>query len=720
MIQYFFALLTLFCLTIPVAHAQPTETFIETLRIGRGDILYLAWHPDGERFLVDTVNGAWLYRVTDEGRITDDFHIPQAQNARFSSDGRWIAGVDERNQITLWDAHTYQPRTPLTGGDSPIRELEWQPNSALLASLDASGQMRVWDGISGRLIWQQDNGAIRLAWSIDGTYLLTGHLGSNLNVWKADGAWVFAVSPDNGGLNSSLFQWRDDTRFLQYEVGEVPRGVEWDITTGDRSADLNVGYQMSYSPDGSKRVAGGISRSIIYDADTNEILLRINRPLPSAIGWNPTSTRLLLAHGTNATQDMMSYVDTQDGVIQPVETVNFYRFAIQGFYWNPDGQHILIVDQANQIYLNHTRQITSHTHVGAVMAWHDDGQTIAIADTNAGAGIWDAQTGDIRLRNLYTQFPATQLAWQPDGDLLATSAGDGWESRNNQVYIWDTQLSPNSDDLLLNVIPHVTMLTGFAWSPDGETLATLERTRFIRLWQPANPSLNYNFDLYQNRIAPFIDYTSLNTGLAWSKDGERLSIAYTGSGNHGSVYLLDVEGWLTGADGGLSYAPNTTNLSSTFVWTPDNRFISARWLSRLDGTISLQGEGINDDGAVLTGLSAHIRKAIFSPDATMIIGFDLDNHAIIWDVETQAPIHQFDNAYDAVWSPDNAQLAILGGDGFMRIMDVESGETVHQFPRHSRLITSASYQTLPVAWSSDSARIAIIDRGVLFIYDRAG
>ena len=76
----------------PTTSAQEDNTggFHEILRLGRGSIHNVEWHPTEPLILVDTARGAWLYDDT----LADVGYLPDIRLARFSSDGKYIAGVN--------------------------------------------------------------------------------------------------------------------------------------------------------------------------------------------------------------------------------------------------------------------------------------------------------------------------------------------------------------------------------------------------------------------------------------------------------------------------------------------------------------------------------------------------------------------------------------------------------------------------------------------------
>lgn len=691
--------------------------FSETLRIGRGAILHAEWHPDGERVLVDTIGGAWLY-LFQNARLVDDVHLEQARIARFSPDGHLIAGGSELNNITLWDASTYAVLATLSGHDAYVRSLAWRPNDHLLASLDHNGRILMWDADNGQQIFQfQLDGADQITWSPDGTYLAAADFESGIiNAWSIRGDLVFTSIPQYPGQYSPAIVWRTDTQLLQRDFGETSRGILWDIPTGSGTEFSPVGYASAYSPDGSKLAAVGGRGVAVVDAATGETLFSIDGPQALVVSWSPGGE--VVVFGDWIARAQVTVVDSITGMIRYTRE---YDFPIKGVYWHPDGEQFLVVDQANQIYLSGYGAASNiaHTEIGVVAAWRGDGWVIAAGDTNYGARLWDANTGEVLIPRMKSGHPVTRLSWQPGGYLLATAGGDVWQGVNDNVYIWDTSTTANSAIDNLNIIPHVNPVAAFAWSPDGSTLASLERAQYIRLWRPDDPGTIHVIDTRAIRLEPAIDYTRLYSLLGWNLNGDLIYVSSSSSGNWGGVRLFDVNA------GTFVLGDTPPNFASTWTWTPDNRFIWAKWGQYGNvppvQDISVGGERITDNEQVpliLTGLTAQVAKGIFSPDASQLIGFDTDNNAIIWDVDTQARLVELANVYDAVWSPSGLMIAVYGSEGVIRVIDSQSGEILHIFERHWQEPGRSWEDRLQIIWSPDSSRIALLDQGILFIYDR--
>lgn len=105
------------------------------------------------------------------------------------------------------------------------------------------------------------------------------------------------------------------------------------------------------------------------------------------------------------------------------------------------------------------------------LAVHPDGHRLALRSfTERVIEVWDRRTGD-RLA-AHTNPSPLEVAWAPDGSVLAHSANDG------MIRL----VRDDADDRNLVLRGHTDGVTGLAFAPDGERLASSTWANELRIW----------------------------------------------------------------------------------------------------------------------------------------------------------------------------------------------------------------------------------------------
>ncbi len=165
----------------------------------------------------------------------------------------------------------------------------------------------------------------------------------------------------------------------------------------------------------------------------------------------------------------------------------------------------------------------------------------------------------------------TQLAWSPDGKLLASSASSAFSADGQSdfsIRLW------NADGKLIRMLNgHSAAILSLQWSPDGRLLASGSADQTVRLWRP------------DGTLEGVLQADAGNVwALAWSPDGTTLAA--------GSIRLfLNPTVQLWKVDGTLITTMNTKYSGGKFynlAWSPDGQLLLggatdyALW--RRDGT----------------------------------------------------------------------------------------------------------------------------------------
>lgn len=721
--------LWLFLLTFVVffspAVVQDKPAFTEKLRIGRGAVLDAEWHPNGQLILVDTIIGAWLY----DAWLTDVAHLPDARLGTFSPDGSLIAGIDAHNDLTLWEAAPpFAQVASLPGHNRTVSAVEWSPDGTRLASLDRDGVLLIWEAATRQVLHRlQMDGADEIAWSRGGSYLAATN-GNTVQVWDRKGELTFSSQTEYNPVIALI--WRNETQllYLLYESGGFDIQL-WDVKTQKMIFEHGVGtaYDPNYNSDGSLLALSSTGLWIV-DANTGELKVSLDLyPFgkdTDVTAWSPDDT--YVAFGERSWEGFDSggiwVMDIRTGEI--VSEFSGHNRDITGIYWNPDGTRLLTVDKSQELLLWDTQKYDNrysiasslvHTDIGRTAAWDYNGTLLAVGDTYFGLRIWDAATGEERISRMPMPRPATKVVWQPGGRLVASASGDGWNSADDNIYIWDGA-QDNDYSVPITTIPHTSAIADMAWSPDGIMLASAEINHTIRLW---NSVQRNNVRSFSTLLSDYLGVYVQDVG--WSPTGNLIVFKYfSGAGGPSGTGLLNPTDD-TIREGGLR------NWVSDWIWTSQSGFMwagSSETESCDDTPAPNEITLLRKDNATaeaqklcLTGLVQAAREIRFSPDAKMLAvyvhtDYDVGGQAIVWDLRTGKERQEFEHVSQLNWSSDSVYLIIKNADDTVKIIEISTGKQVASFD------VGFDFNVAQVVWSPDSQQFALLDQGVMFIYER--
>jgi RNA polymerase sigma factor (sigma-70 family) len=278
-----------------------------------------------------------------------------------------------------------------------------------------------------------------------------------------------------------------------------------------------------------------------------------------------------------------------------------------------------------------------------------DGKTL-LSNCYYGVGgvcLWELATGKL-LRQFPGNYEYKRVALSPDGSTLALAAGEA-------IRLLDVR----SGKELRRLRGHREGAYGFAFSPDGKTLASGGFDNTIRFWDPASGK----------EEAPLATEHARVTLLAFSPDGKTLA---SGDYLNSAIDLWDVRSRKR-----LRRLERASAVGS-FVFSPDGATLAA---GGRDGTIPLW--------AVRTGkLVRELRReqrlvlaVAFSPDGKTLASGDLDPkgeaHAVcLWDVAGGKALREIKGDFGPVgsvaFSADGK--TVICADLTIRLWDAATGQ----------------------------------------------
>jgi dipeptidyl aminopeptidase/acylaminoacyl peptidase len=262
------------------------------------------------------------------------------------------------------------------------------------------------------------------------------------------------------------------------------------------------------------------------------------------------------------------------------------------------------------------------------------------------------------------------IAFSPDDKLIAVGGGN-YDPRGIGVEIWDAAtleqkyVLENFDEPVLDL----------AFSPDGVLLATKDNNPWgccysVKLWNVKTRELLAELPVMQD-FADLKDFAVYD--ITFTPDGTLLAVIHS----DGKIELVDVAsqkivGKMTGI-GGLGDA--VTGLGYGVAISPDGNLLAASGTENTDaGKGDLRLWNLPNDQLVfrLVNHDVKVEGVAFNFDGTILISSNLLGCARLWDVRTGESLRVLDEAYvtNFTFSPDGTLLATKGQDKLIRIWGV--------------------------------------------------
>ena len=584
-----------------------TGRMVTVMRRHAGPILGVVFAPDGKRIVTigeDRTARLWSEQGVHIAGLTA--HTGTILGAVFSSDNATLATHSDDHSAILWGAQSGKEIAVLAGHTDAVLGLSFSADSRRLVTASADTTARVWHSrgdLLVELIGHTDH--VRMArFSSDGARVLTVSDDSTARLWNSgSGNVVATLEGHTAKVRIGRFS-PDGARVLT--VGDDNTARLWDASLSNAIPTLkghSAPIRMArFSPDGSR---------IVTASDDKTARL-----------WNASSTDYNL-------------VSTLSGHIGPVSSIVFSgEGAGRMITLAEDDPTLRLWDSQTGALLHAPR------HAGPVLAatFSRDGARMISAGADDTLRVWEVATG-VELTDKVCQGMHSRV------DFAALAPGGAFAliaSRSNNRAV----LVPAGCGYDIDLVGHSGPVTGAAFSPDGDLVATISTDNTVKLW-----STRYGNDI-----------DTLDTGsgavhsVNFSRDGARLVIA---TARDAWVYNLDIDegnkpvvfATLQGHSAAVLHANFSSNGARIVTASSDNT--AKLWAIATPGYELI---------ATLHGHSAAVSFADFSPDGSLVVTAGRDSRAKVYPTTLEA---FFKKACEALRShqEDFGEVAIVCGGG---------------------------------------------------------
>ena len=667
-----------------------------TVRLGKGYIKALQFAPDGNRFVVATSIGIWVY-----------------------------------------DAHTGEEIALYTGHSRPVSALAFSPDGVVLASGDESGEVRLWRAGTGQLLsvlqpGRGDNKVMALVFTEDGTKLIGAGLWE-IQVWELGTEVSQPIVTRLEGLLGPLSSRRSysptvfspDGRFLASQVWDsvsetITRKIYvWDVATGSLLSKLvhagwleailtwfgfykSSGYApgdidtLAFSPDSKTLATVGSDTIRLWDMRQAKPRATSKWELEGglALAFSPESQFLAsglwngevhLWHTTpeERQEERNSFVQ-----YSPKLTLKGHKGVVSKLLFSPDGRTLITgsVDglikawdtaSGNQRFTceaqsEHTwrASFTEKSGVFTTVTWPGNPRP------GLCQRLWDVKTGEqLALHFLDAILPA---AISPDATTFVSHRRFDYTRLEGNWEVWDSSNAKRAWAILLghpNTENPFDVL--FTFAPDGKILASAGKDNSIYLWEfPERSQLPAGHGL--SSIVHNLDFRSILEGdgqhisaLAFSSDAKMLA---SGS-DEAIIRLWDVESGdalftLTGHDRTNSKYFREIVL---LAFSPDGKTLASASRQQLCLWDIVSGNQLS--AIPQQWLGDVVMTLVFSPDGSTLVCGNWEGKIQLRTPRTATPISTHIGHTRRIgklqFSPDGKTLASVGGDGTVLLWDWE-------------------------------------------------
>lgn len=320
----------------------------------------IAWSPNGEQIAYGTSSfggksGKIVILNPDTGEtiVQVDAHTDDIRRVWWSRDGKKLLSCGG-NEVKVWDTTSWKSLREFDGHTSGVVDVAWGPDGRSVACCSKSGDVRIWDAETGKLLkqWNHEAEVDAWAWSPDATQMVFGsRKEAEIAIWNVTEdriVWRFrdkilAASGYNKNEINLVMAWSPDGTNLAAIAGDTR--FLWNIETGrllDKASQVPM-YALAWSEDGRQLAAVGVRDTVlVWDAD------RTTRPrfiaAAEQFDWGRTGAHFVTSQGDKITvwdAYRWSEITTLDG----------HEGAVTALCLSPDEKFIASVDKRNNLCL---------------------------------------------------------------------------------------------------------------------------------------------------------------------------------------------------------------------------------------------------------------------------------------------------------------------------------------------------------------------------------
>jgi WD40 repeat protein len=439
-----------------------------------GPVATVGFSPDSRRALTASEDGtARVWSVVDGTELATYRQDGPLAGAAFTADGLRVLTWGRDGTARLWAAGG---AATVFRGDGPILDARLSPDGATVVAASEDATARLFDATTGSPlhVLQHEKPVTGAAFSPEGDLLVTWGKERVARLWRTDsGKLVHELSEHRGVVTYAEFS-PDGTLVVTASADGAAR--TWDVASGVRTAiflgHANAVTHVAFSPDGRFVVTSSTDRSArVWEASTG-------RPEVALLGHVDAVTDAVFT--PDGEQVVTGSIDrtarvwdaTTEPTLEPLASMGSPAKAL----YASGGRLVLTIPNAGAVRLLSATTgapVRSFRHPGAIDAAESesvDGSVLATLSATE-VRIWNPRTGAL-LRKFLVDTPATALAIDEAVTRLALAGADG------VVRVLDATTGEETGHMETGA----ASATDVAFSPDGSLLASGAVNWTARIW----------------------------------------------------------------------------------------------------------------------------------------------------------------------------------------------------------------------------------------------
>jgi WD40 repeat protein len=426
-----------------------TGALIRKLR-HRDRVSSARFDPTGTR--VVTASNDWtavLWDVASGDALETLAHDSSVNKAVFQPGGVQIATVSDDGGAYLWDGSTGRRESTLQGHESSIYDVEYDRTGKTLVT--AGDSVFVWNAASQQPVVRLTGHTTKVSsldLSPDGKLLASlDHTGT---IWLWDWAAGVRLRAISAVRETRDARFSPDGRLIATGGGDHDVHI-WDVATG-REVQTITGHQdevrrLSWSPDGTQIISAsydGTARITRVPASGPSLVLHQEPRVDYAI-FTPDGANVITAGAVDvrewalsdprAPQHVWRYVGSGVGVGGSIEVSKVsYEARSQQLLGSSAAYNVAVIwDRAGSP--DRGRQLRGHRGILTDSGWSPDGTFVLTGSIDGTARLWDASSGkqvtafDLGFDQVWS------VAYSRDGRHVLTGTGSGL------VLVWELPIS---------------------------------------------------------------------------------------------------------------------------------------------------------------------------------------------------------------------------------------------------------------------------------------